>query len=315
MLSLILGNLHVPYRSVDLPEKFKQLLKSNQSKIEKIFICSTAEDPIMQSTISTSLLLEFLHKEVCSDIELVNSSNSDPKVTSSDSKYQLQGPPALNHKLAPTNKNCINVYNINNFRVAFLSQYTIVPKDDVLALLNLSRQATSDILIWAGKHEVEAYSLEGVLFLSPGTATGAFSVDEMKLEGNENEINQHPGDLKTSAIVEEEEPDASESEETALSEVESKPKDETVDGNDSSADDKKPALDENLAEKVEKLSIKEPVSEPDFEESIENIPAFILLDIPKTEFEGEDNTCTVYIYSLLGENQELKIDKVTFVKN
>lgn len=312
MLSLILGNLHVPYRSVDLPDKFKQLLKSNQNKIEKIFICSTAEDPIMQSTVSTSLLLEFLHKEVCSDIELVNSSNADPKVTGNDFKHQLQAAPTLNHKVALSKPNCISVYNINSFKVAFLSQYTIVPKDDVLALLNLSRQATSDILIWAGKHEVEAYSLEGVLFLSPGTATGAFSVDELKQETEEQEINENSGDLKASAIVEEEEPHASES---ATSDIESKSKDEPLDGNHSSADGKTPTLDENIVEKVEKLSLKETVPEPELEESIENIPAFILLDIPKTEVQGEDNTCTVYIYSLLGENQELKIDKVTFVKN
>ena len=347
MLSLILGNLHVPYRAVDLPDQFKQLLKINQGKIEKIFICSTTDDPIMQATTSTSLLLEFLHKEVCSNIELVNSSNS--QAIPSNFKHQLQEPLNLNHKTNPSKANCISVYFINSFKVAFISQFTIVPKDDVLALLKLSRQATSDILVWSGKHEVEAYSLEGVLFLSPGTATGAFSIEDE--EGEEEELEENVSgneDSKPVAIIGEEQSEEKEAVTDHVDDTIEKLDDINLSKDDTQIDseevvdeklnpeskeieetkeDNKNKDDNEITDNIEKKEDDEKLEKSsdtknlkidnivDIVKSIENIPAFILLDIPETEIEGEDNVCTVYIYSLLGENKELKIDKVTFVKN
>lgn len=290
MLSLILGNMHVPYRAIDLPIKFKELLEINQGKINKIYICSSAEDPIMSMNTTNSELLQFLHDHVCSDIDLVGSSLLTPE--EQKSKYEQSIVPKL-HK----SEIGLKVYNINGFRVAFISQIPVVPKDDVLALINLSRQARSDVLIWGGKHEVEAYSLEGVLFLSPGTATGAFSIEsgretpDITAEEIENidENKEVPkrGDAEYNESVSKEKGDVTNNE------------------GDSQETDHNPLSETQKDEKKEELELKESLS-------IE--PSFILLDIPKAKIEGEEIACTVYIYSLDSDTNEVVVDNIEFRK-
>lgn len=307
MLSLVLGNLHVPYRAIDLPIKFKELLEKNQGKINKIYICSTAEDPIMTMNTTNSDLLQFLHDQVCSDIELVGSVVTNPEVQGN--KYEQP----LATKTKKTD-NGLSVYNINGFRVAFVSQIPVVPKDDVLALINMSRQTRSDILIWSGKHEVEAYSLEGVLFLSPGTATGAFSIESGMYEEEQEEAED---------IIEEKEEEPVESKDTTeVKDVDSKsvPASEGVEDEDkekqnneevSAVDDKAKTDDE-----AKDVTTKEEPKKETFaiHKTLNVEPSFILLDIPESKIEGEDVTCTVYIYSLDGESQEIAIDNIEFKK-
>lgn len=282
--------MHVPYRAIDLPVKFKELLKKNQGKIDKIYICSSAEDPIMSMNTSNSELLKFLHDHVCPDIDLVGSSLLTPE--EQKGKYEQNIGPKLNKS-----KNRLKVYNINGFRVAFISQIPIVPKDDVLALINLSRQARSDVLIWGGKHEVEAYSLEGVLFLSPGTATGAFSIETTQ-----------------------ETPDISAEESEDIDENEKVPTKEDAECNESAS---KENSDKTNNEDGTQQSVQPPQSETkkddekeelEVTESLNIDPSFILLDIPKAKIEGEEITCTVYIYSLDGDTNEIVVDNIEFKK-
>ncbi|CAI8506410.1 hypothetical protein ACO0OL_000950 [Hanseniaspora opuntiae] len=284
MLSLILGNMHVPYRAIDLPVKFKELLKKNQGKIAKIYICSSAEDPIMSMNTTNSELLQFLHDNVCPDIDLVGSSlltHEEQK-----GKYEQSIGPKL-HK----SENGLKVYNINGFRVAFISQIPVVPKDDVLALINLSRQARSDVLIWGGKHEVEAYSLEGVLFLSPGTATGAFSI----------ESNQETPDISA-----EENENIDEKEEVATEEDAECNENSDITNNEDGSQESVPLPQTETKKDEEK-------EELEITESLNIEPSFILLDIPKAKIEGEEITCTVYIYSLDSAN-EIVVDNIEFKK-
>lgn len=289
MLSLILGNLHVPYRAIDLPFKFKELLEKNQGKIDKVYICSSAEDPIMSMNTSNSELLQFLHDHVCIDIDLVGSSIltlEEQKV-----KYE-QNIVTKPHK----SKNGIEVYNINGFRVAFISQIPVVPKDDVLALINLSRQARSDILIWGGKHEVEAYSLEGVLFLSPGTATGAFSIES-------NHEAQESSAEENEKIDERQE--VSDKGDEEVNESDNKDIDNVTDNENVSQENDKPPQPENQKTDEEEIEITE---------SLNIDPSFLLLDIPEARTEGEEISCTVYIYSLDRETNEIVVDNIEFKK-
>ena len=303
MLSLVLGNLHVPYRAIDLPVKFKELLEKNQGKIDKIFICSTAEDPIMTMNTANSDLLQFLHDQVCPDIELVGSAVTNPEVQGN--KYEQ--PPTTKTKKT---ENGLFVYNINEFRVAFVSQIPVVPKDDVLALINMSRQTRSDILIWSGKHEVEAYSLEGVLFLSPGTATGAFSIES----GNQEEDEEEAED----AIEEEDEEPLENKGKAGAKDADDK-LDHAAEGEED--DNKEKQNDEKTSvaldkEKPDDQAKEEPKKETFAIHKTLNVePSFILLDIPEFRIEGEDVTCTVYIYSLDGESQEIAIDNIEFKKS
>lgn len=324
MLSLVLGNLHVPYRAIDLPFKFKELLEKNQGKIDKIYICSTAEDPIMAMNTTNSDVLQFLHDQVCSDIELVGSSVTNPEELGN--KYEQP----LSTKTRK-DKNGLSVYNINGFRVAFVSQIPVVPKDDVLALINLSRQTRSDILIWAGKHEVEAYSLEGVLFLSPGTATGAFSiesdsqVEEASAENTgeiieETEEDEEKGDDNKENITNEEDGEGKlqveSTKETEDDDTEDdKKKDDSVDNNNTEDEKKR---DESIVnEDVNANGSQSNIKEEAFEihKSLNVEPSFILLDIPQSKIEGEDVSCTVYIYSLDTDSQDINIDDIQFKKS
>ncbi|CAI8505333.1 unnamed protein product [Hanseniaspora opuntiae] len=284
MLSLILGNMHVPYRAIDLPVKFKELLEKNQGKIDKIYICSSAEDPIMSMNTTNSELLQFLHDHVCPDIDLVGSSLLTLK--EQKGKYEQSIGPKL-HKSG----NGLKVYNINGFRVAFISQIPVVPKDDVLALINLSRQARSDVLIWGGKHEVEAYTLEGVLFLSPGTATGAFSI----------ESNQETPDISA-----EENENIDEKEEVATDEDAECNENSDITNNEDGSQESVPLPQTETKKDEEK-------EELEITETLNVEPSFILLDIPKAKIEGEEITCTVYIYSLDSAN-EIAVDNIEFKK-
>jgi vacuolar protein sorting-associated protein 29 len=71
----------------------------------------------------------------------------------------------------PLNK----VVTHGQLRIGFVAGHSVIPNSDPDSLLITARQLDVDMLIWGGSHRVEAYQLEGKFFVSPGSATGAFS--------------------------------------------------------------------------------------------------------------------------------------------
>jgi vacuolar protein sorting-associated protein 29 len=62
-----------------------------------------------------------------------------------------------------------------SLRIGFTHGHTIIPPGDGDSLLIAARQMDVDVLLVGGSHRFEAYEMEGKFFVSPGSATGAFS--------------------------------------------------------------------------------------------------------------------------------------------
>ncbi|OBA19130.1 hypothetical protein METBIDRAFT_46444 [Metschnikowia bicuspidata var. bicuspidata NRRL YB-4993] len=183
MLSLLIGDLFIPDRAVDIPSKFRKLLSPNapavpsNAKISQVLCLGN----ITQST-ST---LRFLH-DLSPFFSAVRGEFDDVNLVS----QQLALLDAKNDSTLPLYR----VVKADNFRIGFTSGHQIVPRNDPLLLLAFAREIDVDILVWGGTHRVEAYTLDGKFFISPGSATGAYSMnwpdldeeeDEYSLDGNE----------------------------------------------------------------------------------------------------------------------------------
>lgn len=141
MILLVLGDLHMPQRKVDIPEEFSKMLIPG--KIHRI-LCTgnlTGKD--------TYIYLNSLCKDV-----IVATGDEDESMP--DSKE-------------------IQTFKIGNFKFGMLHGHQIVPWGDPERLAGQARELNVDVLISGHTHVPVVAEYEGVLYLNPGSATGAFS--------------------------------------------------------------------------------------------------------------------------------------------
>ncbi|PWY99008.1 Metallo-dependent phosphatase [Testicularia cyperi] len=139
MLVLVIGDLHIPFRSHDLPAKFKKLLVPG--KIQQIIctgnVCNT----------------DYLHylRTIAGDVHVVKGDYDDnPHFPSS---LILNHPP---------------------LRIGVLHGHQVVPAGDTESLAAVARAMDVDILLTGHTLRFEAFELEGRFFVNPGSATGAW---------------------------------------------------------------------------------------------------------------------------------------------
>ncbi|TID13628.1 retrograde transporter [Venturia nashicola] len=140
-LVLCLGDLFIPDRAQDIPQKFKKLL--TPGKIGQILCLGNLTD---------RATFEWL-RGLAPDLHLVKGDfDCDPSsATLALSKVVTHG----------------------SLRIGFTHGHTIIPPGDGDSLLIAARQMDVDVLLWGGSHKFEAYEMEGKFFVSPGSATGA----------------------------------------------------------------------------------------------------------------------------------------------
>lgn len=147
VLVLVIGDLHIPHREGDLPQKFKALLQPG--KIQHIVCTGNLVD---------KLTYDYL-RSLASDVHVVRGDFDDetflPNVANS----------------LPENK----VVKIGHFSLGLCHGHQIVPWGDSEALGALQRQLDCDILVSGHTHAFSAYEKDGKLYINPGSATGAFS--------------------------------------------------------------------------------------------------------------------------------------------
>lgn len=87
------------------------------------------------------------------------------------------------------------IVTVNNIRIGFTNGHQVVPRNDPLSLLTLSREWDVDVLVWGGTHKAEAFEMEGKLFVNPGSITGAPSYDwpDFELEEGEQQESEQNG--------------------------------------------------------------------------------------------------------------------------
>lgn len=70
-------------------------------------------------------------------------------------------------------------FTVGDLRVGAATGLSIIPGDDPEALLIAARQMDVDVLLWGGSTNVDTFELDGKFFLSPGSLTGAQSVESV----------------------------------------------------------------------------------------------------------------------------------------
>ncbi|CAH2351602.1 vacuolar protein sorting-associated protein 29 [[Candida] railenensis] len=286
MLTLAIGDLFIPDRSIQLPAKFQKLLSPNpgsipsNNKISKVLCLGN----ITQSYDT----LEFLYN-LSPSFNIVRGEFDDTQLLTSKLK-------SLSAKDAQVPLYSITAHD--NLKIGYTNGYQIVPRNDPLSLLTLAREMDVDVLIWGGTHKIEAYTLDGKFFINPGSATGAFTFDWPERYEEEEE--------------EEEEEDGSEATDTGAPKEDEEKQDQTEEkaqeqegGGDATVDEDNLEADSEKEKNPEELWGPGKVDLSNVPELEEPIPSFCLLDT-------HDSTCTLYIYTYL--DGEVKVDKVSYTK-
>jgi len=140
VLVLCIGDFHVPHRSTDLPQRFKELLQPG--KIHHI-LCT--------GNLCCRELLEYL-RTVCGSIHYV--------------KGDFDVIPGPEDK----------VITIEEFKIGLCHGHQVVPAGDVAALGILVRRLDVDILLTGHTHIFQVVQNDERLLMNPGSATGAYSI-------------------------------------------------------------------------------------------------------------------------------------------
>ena len=147
MYVLVIGDLHIPHRSADLPKKFKALLQPG--KIQHILCTGNVVD---------KLTYDYL-RSIAADVHVVRGDFDDGTFLPNDADSLRE----------------TKTVKIGQFLLGLCHGHQVVPWGDSEALGALQRQLDCDILITGHTHQFSAYEAEGKLFINPGSATGAFS--------------------------------------------------------------------------------------------------------------------------------------------
>ncbi|ETV79990.1 hypothetical protein, variant [Aphanomyces astaci] len=139
-LVLVLGDMHIPHRAVDIPEKFKKMLVPNK----------------MQHVLCTgNMVTKEQYDELrglAPNVHIVRGDFDE------SSNY-------------PDKK----VITIGQFRIGLCHGHQIVPWGDVDCLAALQRKLNVDILITGHTHQYNLHVQHGKWFVNPGSITGAYS--------------------------------------------------------------------------------------------------------------------------------------------
>jgi vacuolar protein sorting-associated protein 29 len=139
VLVLCMGDLHIPYRAADLPEKFKALL-----------VPGKIQHALVTGDLCSRDVYDYL-KGVCGDLHVAKGEFDDP---------------ACGY---PENK----VISVGSLRLGVIHGHQIVPWGDADALASVQRQLGCDILVSGHSHQFRTRVCDGRLLVDPGSATGA----------------------------------------------------------------------------------------------------------------------------------------------
>eukprot|EP00696_Hemimastix_kukwesjijk_P005561 gnl/Hemi2/1699_TR600_c0_g1_i1.p1 gnl/Hemi2/1699_TR600_c0_g1~~gnl/Hemi2/1699_TR600_c0_g1_i1.p1 ORF type:complete len:194 (-),score=62.10 gnl/Hemi2/1699_TR600_c0_g1_i1:255-836(-) len=140
VLVLVLADLHIPHRALDIPALFKEMLVPG--KIQHV-LCA--------GNLCSRDVLEFL-RTVAGDVHVVKGDFDD-------------------NASFPENK----VITIGKFRIGLCHGHQVVPWGDIESLAMLQRDLNCDLLITGHTHKFQAIEYEGRFMLNPGSITGAYN--------------------------------------------------------------------------------------------------------------------------------------------
>eukprot|EP00474_Spongospora_subterranea_P008815 CRZ09273.1 hypothetical protein [Spongospora subterranea] len=139
-LVLVLGDLHIPTRTDQLPAQFKTLLVPG--KMQHI-LCT--------GNICSKQVVDHL-KTIASNVHVAK---GDYDI---DTDY-------------PDN----TVVKIGDFKIGVIHGHQILPWGDIDALAEIQSQLNVDILISGHTHKQDVFEYNGKYFVNPGSATGSYT--------------------------------------------------------------------------------------------------------------------------------------------
>jgi vacuolar protein sorting-associated protein 29 len=140
-LVLVLGDLHIPYRTSEIATKFRDLLVPD--KIPTL-VCT--------GNLCTVETLDYI-KSIAPNVHCVRGDMDDSS---------LNLPEEL-------------VFEVGDFRIGVIHGHQIVPWGDLDCLSAVARRLEVDVLISGHTHVNETVEWNGKCFINPGSLTGAFS--------------------------------------------------------------------------------------------------------------------------------------------
>ncbi|KAF3766120.1 hypothetical protein M406DRAFT_38210 [Cryphonectria parasitica EP155] len=152
-LILVIGDLHIPDRALDIPPKFKKLLAPG--KISQTLCLGNLTD---------RATYEYL-RSVSPDLKIVKG------------RFDVEA----------TSLPLTQVVAHGSLRVGFLEGFTLVSAEPDLLLAEANRLDV-DVLCWGGTHRFECFEYMDKFFVNPGSATGAFSTGWGTAEGEDGEV-------------------------------------------------------------------------------------------------------------------------------
>ncbi|KAK3344024.1 MJ0936 family phosphodiesterase [Lasiosphaeria hispida] len=141
-LILVIGDLHIPDRALDIPAKFKKLLAPG--KIAQTLCLGNLTDKATYEYLRT----------MAPDLKIVKG-RMDVEATS------LPLTQVVTH---------------GSVRIGFLEGFTLVSNEPDLLLAEANRLDV-DVLCWGGTHRFECFEYMDKFFVNPGSATGAFTAN------------------------------------------------------------------------------------------------------------------------------------------
>ncbi|KAJ4424496.1 Vacuolar protein sorting-associated protein 29 [Gnomoniopsis sp. IMI 355080] len=152
-LILVIGDLHIPDRALDIPPKFKKLLAPG--KIAQTLCLGNLTD---------KPTYEYL-RSVSPDLKIVKG------------RFDVEA----------TSLPLTQVVAHGSLRIGFLEGFTLVSNEPDL-LLAEANKLDVDVLCWGGTHRFECFEYMDKFFVNPGSATGAFSTGWGTAEGEDGEV-------------------------------------------------------------------------------------------------------------------------------
>ena len=141
---LAIGDFHIPNRAYDIPVSFKEYLVSG--KITNV-LCT--------GNIGNNDTFNYIKRI-------------------SNSFYMVRGDIDEMEGLPEYKK-----VTINGFNILILHGHQVIPFDDDSSLLMLAREYDADIVISGHTHIQSFREVAGVYLINPGSATGAFTTEEV----------------------------------------------------------------------------------------------------------------------------------------
>jgi len=140
-LILVIGDLHIPDRALDIPAKFKKLLAPG--KISQTLCLGNLTD---------KTTYEYL-RSISPDLKIVKG----------------------RHDVEATSLPITSIVQHGSLRVGFLEGFTLVSPEPDLLLAEANRLDV-DVLCWGGTHRFDAFEYQDKFFVNPGSATGAMDL-------------------------------------------------------------------------------------------------------------------------------------------